>query len=140
MAVVSFLAKRSLLAGISVDDTVVLDLQLRALTPSRSVDATQHKAMDGTRETNWIMGEKSWAAAVRPLLAADVAAMEQFLDSVESGQVFSFAPYNASTDSPIDYRNVVLEPSGYTWNREVQVGGGGASDLFSTGFRMIEVP
>ena len=139
MAVVSYTAKRSLVSGVSVNDTVVLDISPREpFNREREVNRQTHQSLDFTTETIYHAGRVLWPITTLMLNGADADAMVMFLDSVEDGQVFSFAPFDASTDSPIDYRNVVAS-AGYVENREVSVGDD-ANDEKSYSFVLAEVP
>lgn len=140
MAVVSYLAKRSLTGGANVDDTIVLDLLLADLEASREVDRTVHTSLSRQRETVYRAGEDVWDAVTKPMTGQDVLDVKMFLDSVESGQAFSFSAYQTSSDSPLNYQSVFLISSGYSRPRRVKVGNGGGSDWFSYSFRLAVLP
>ena len=140
MSVVSYTAKRSLTGGASVDDTIVLDLLLRdTLARSRMPVRSEAVAMSGSRESLYDRGEESWQGTTQVLFTQNALNMVMFLDSAEDGQVFQFAPYNSSGDSPIDYRNATLVPAPYTEAREIPTGTP-VNDGFSYAFQLVEVP
>jgi hypothetical protein len=136
--VVTFSAQRSLLSGISANDSVTLGLLARypgGVNRSRAVEANRRASQAGYRETWYVRGEVKWQITTIPLASSDQDAMRQFLDSVEDGQTFTFAPYDASGDSPIDYRNVVIDGDGYDESRESQ-----NKNYSSFSFKLVEVP
>ena len=139
MAVVRYTAKRSLVAGVSVNDTVTLGFSPRE--PSnrgRQVKREMHESLNFTTETIYDAGRRVWNMQSIGLSGSAADEFVQFLDSVEDGQVFEFAPYDGVTDSPIDYRNVVAS-AGYDENREVSTGDP-TTDVFTYSFALAEVP
>ena len=143
MPIVKFTAKRSLASGISLNDEVTMAVKLRrsdGLTRGRTVEAERRTSLGGRREMYYHRADVSWAAVSIPISGTDVARMVMFLDSVESAETFEFAPYDSVGDSPIDWRDCILEPSGYTETREVPTGSSGNADYFSYAFRIVELP
>jgi len=144
MAVASYLAKRSFTGGAVLDDPIVKNLTLADMEPSRSVDRTDAKSIGGQRETIYDFAENHWQCSFKPVVVGTTAELEllMFLNSIESGQVFSFAPYSESTDSPIGYTNVVIESNGWHASRVMKVGGAtrGASDYLQYSFTLVEHP
>lgn len=141
MAVVRFAAKRSLIAGHSVDEQITLGFATRdTLSRSREVRRSASTSLDFTTETLYFAGRSVWPIQTLMLRGAARDAMVEFLDSVEDGQVFEFAPYDGPTDSPIDYRNVVCASDGYSENRDVSTGAPASTDEYTFAFTLAEVP
>lgn len=140
MSVVSYLAKRSLTGGVSVDDTVVLDLLLRdTLARARSPIKSVAVAIEGQRESLYDRADVRWTGKTQVLFTTNALEMTMFLDSVEDGQIFQFAPYNSAADSPIDYRNVTVLGGAYTEARKISTGTP-ANDGFEYPLQVVEVP
>ncbi len=140
MSVVSYTAKRSFTAGAVLDDPIVLDLLLRDdMTMSRSPVRSESVAIGGARESIYDRDNTVWNIRTQVLFGQDSDDMVMFLDSAEDGHTLQFAPYDASTDSPINYRNGVLQAGGYTQAREISTGTP-AVDGFSYAFQIVEIP
>lgn len=137
MPVVKYTARRSLVSGYSDGAEVTFDLPARYAGMPRSRQAFGHRRMSlsGQREAYYYRGETSYGVATYPLEAAKIADMRMFLDSVEEGQVFLFAPNDTSATPSPDWRNAVVEDGKYdeavTQERQ---------DLISFAFRVTEVP
>jgi hypothetical protein len=117
MSLVRYIARRSLLLTVSVNDQVTLELPVKyaGVMPSRQAIATSRESMAGVRETYYYRGKASYSVALIPVVSGVADAVRMFLDSVEDGQVFSFAPVGTlSTPSPA-YRNAVFDPPQYTF-------------------------
>ena len=144
MAVASYLAKRSFTGGAVLDDPIVKNLTLADLGESRNVERSEAISIGGQREYMYDRAENSWQCTYIPVAigSADELQLRMFLDSIESGQVFSFSPYDESTDSPIDYRNVIVSSNGWQAARVMKVGGAtrGASDYVQFSFTVVEHP
>ena len=142
--VVNYVALRSLVGGVSVNDSIVRDLQAFDLVEGRNVERSEQVAISGARQITYDRGENTWNVTHIPIVigSTDEIHIRMFLDSVESGQVFSFSPYDESTDSPIAYRNVQVTSKGWTADRVLKKGGAtrGASDYVQHSFMLVEVP
>lgn len=142
MSVVRYTAKRSLTGGASAEDTIVRDLQLFDLIEGRQATRSESVALGGQREYVYDRGENTWQAIHKPIQIGSTQELQlrMFLDSVESGEVFEFAPYDLSTDSPINYRNVQITSDGWNAQRFRTGVAGGGSDYVQVRFSFVEVP
>jgi hypothetical protein len=132
MAAVRYNAMRSLVPGISENDSILMTLLIRhaGLTRSRKAYVQHRRSLSRLAESYYYAGEYSWSIDTRPLDADDSAEMRQFLDSVEDGQVFEFAPDTAEDD----WRYVNFEAGEYT-ESPVQ----GRDDYKTFSFTLTEV-
>lgn len=109
MPSVRFTATRSLVTGVSLGATVVYTLPVRyaGMSRNRSVMKTTRRSMSGRRETYYESVENQYQISTKPLTQVQKDALVMFLDSVERGETFGFAPSDGS------FSDSVLEGSGY---------------------------
>lgn len=137
MACVRYTATRSVIAGHTAGVAYELNLQLSDLERQRNPAREQAVSIGGRRETIYHRAEITWRARTIPLSLTEVAAMREFLDSVEAGEQFEFDPYGSAGSAT--YTNAKISSRGYTESRTVRRGDGGGGDFFALGFQLIEV-
>lgn len=137
MPVVRFTATRSLIGGVSLNDTVTYDVPARyaGMPRTKQVVKTTRVSMGGRRETYVDRKEVSYDIATKPLTATQRNALVMFLDSVENGEAFEFAPNNSAGDSPISWEDAEVDGEGYTENQVPE-----RDDLTTFAFRIVIVP
>lgn len=117
MAVVRYIARRSLLLGTSIGDQVTLDLPAKyaGISPQRQAQVSTRESMSGIRESYYYRGKVSHGIMLIPVSSTVANQLRQFLDSVEDGQVFSYAADASSTTPSPEYLSVVVDPAQYTY-------------------------
>lgn len=137
MPVVRFTATRSLIAGVSSNAQVTYDLPVRygGIARSRSPVKTTRASMSGRRETYVDRTDISYDIATKPLDSTQRDALVMFLDSVEAGEEFEFAPENKASDSPITWLNAELDGDGYTENLVPEL-----DSMTTLAFRIVLIP
>lgn len=115
MAVVRFTATRSLIGGVSLNDTITYNLPVRyaGMRRSREVFQATRRSMGGRREAYRETVENRYGISTKPLTATQAAALVMFLDSTESREEFEFAPNNVSSDPSPAWADSVREGDGY---------------------------
>lgn len=131
---------RAVVAGYTIGAQHVFSPPLRDKDPKRTSHSRRSTSMGGVTYTTYYYGSTSWDAETTPVNATYLALLDMFLQSVEDGQVFTFDPYYAAGASPSDVRNVILDTTSYAPTRKVRRGNGGAGDLYTLSFKMLEVP
>lgn len=125
MTAVYYTAKRSLIAGVNVDDAISFDLPFASFQRAPRPDNQVNTSQDGTRETLHYDTTIRWDWSTIPLsrtLAAGIPGMRQFLDSVDRGETFQI-DIDGSVAVPVSpLRDMQLDEFGYT---ETGVGGPG---------------
>jgi hypothetical protein len=113
-AKIKFIAKRSLVAGYSVDTQYTIDLKIRyaGMAKGRQPVLSARTSFGGNRETYYFRGDTTWNIGTIALDATDQALMKMILDSVEDGQIFQFA------DDGTTFVNAVLSSQGYEFTRD----------------------
>jgi hypothetical protein len=134
---VIYTATRNLIAGRSLDDTVVTDIILRTKTRSRKTTNIQATTLSNRRFITNLNAFTIWRCATPPLNGADADLMREFLDSA-ADQTFNFDPNNPAGASPTDLRPVVMASNTYTESRAGQQADQ-ADNYFTFAFGMEEV-
>jgi hypothetical protein len=111
---VRFTATRSLIPGVSQGATVVYTLPVRYAGMSRTRSVVKHtrRSLSGRRETYAESTENSYQISTKPLTPTQQPHLVMFLDSVEEGETFGFAP----TDEA--FSDSILEGAGYEETRQ----------------------
>jgi|SRR5690606_14037260 len=137
MPVVRFTATRSLIGGVSLNDPVTYDLPAAyaGMPRSRRLAKTTRVSMGGRRETYVDRTEVGYDVFTKPLTSTQRDALVMFLDSVEQGEEFEFAPSNSAGDSPIAWLTAELDGDGYIENQVPE-----RDDLVTMAFRIVIVP
>jgi hypothetical protein len=114
-----YTARRSLITGHTAGVQYALSLSTTATTRSREVRKTDQRSLSGQKETLYFRGSRRWRVVFAPVRGNDLKAMIEFLDSTESGDVFT-ATLDGDALTPV---NVTRADSGYTLNEFMAVGG-----------------
>lgn len=131
MAVVSYLAKRSLKAGVSIGQSVEFEFLCSDIQRRVKVDRSVKKAQGGLREYIKNRSEETYDITTYAVLAEDFDDFRQFLDSVDAGESYTLDPYG-SIGTPVQPMLCQMDEDGYTENR-VSV------RYLSTSFRSFKV-
>src|SRR5690606_13582016 len=137
MPVVRYMAKRSLISGVTEGDLITHDLPVAyaGMNRTRRVYATTRRALSGARETYHENSENSWDIRTPPLEQAEYAPLVMFLESVEAGEAFEFAPDGAAGDPVIAWRSARMDSSGYEERRHDNL-----DSLMQYSFTIVEAP
>jgi hypothetical protein len=119
MAAVSYIAKRSLIGGVSVDDPIDLDFSVSKIDRSTKPVVGSMTSLSGWQETMRDRTDVFFAVLTLPVLAADFDDFQQFLDSVDGGELFTFDPYGTIA-VPVDAQQCILASKGYKEKRVSQ--------------------
>ena len=119
MASVSYVAKRSLRAGVSVDDPIDYDFSVSAVDRQAKPKVGKQTSLSGWTETIRDRTDEMYKITTVPVLEADFDHFRQFLDSCDGGQYFTLDPYGTNA-VPVQAMNVILESKGYKEKRVSQ--------------------
>ena len=138
MSLVRYFARRSLILGVGLGDQITLQLPIKyaGLMPQRMALVNTKESMSGKSESYYYRGKVSYVVNLIPVDSTIAERVRMFLDSVEDGQVFAFAPAGIlSTPSPA-YRNARIDQATYSYGPHA-----GLQSLtqFSP-FTIVEVP
>jgi hypothetical protein len=109
MAVFTYTAKRSVVAGHTVGAEYSLEISIQPSPRAREIVKTEQRSRGGATETIYHRADVTRQITLRPIRASELAAVHEFLDSVEGGESFGFdmygtiaAPHNLVTCIRID--------------------------------------
>lgn len=119
MAAVSYIAKRSLKGGVSVDDPIDLDFSVSQIDRTTKPIVGSMTSLSGYTETQRDRTDVFFAVATLPVLEANFDDFRQFLDSVDGGEYFTFDPYGTIA-VPVGAVNCVIASKGYKEKRVSQ--------------------
>lgn len=130
MPTVRYTAQRSLIPGVTAgaSRTYVLPVRYAGMSRNRAVFKNTRRSLSGRRETYYESVENSYQVSTKPLTAQQQALLVMFLDSVEQGETFEFAP----TDSVF---SDAITDGGYDETREPN-----RDSLFIYSFRITVLP
>lgn len=134
MTAVSYTAKRSLIAGHTVNTVYYLDLPVVSMPIQRNVDRERQQSLNGNRETITFYRCEIWDVSLANMSGTLAAQVKEFLDSVEDGEGFTFDPYG-SANTPNNPLPAEIESTGYNSDRTPK-GQGGANDYFRRSFQL----
>lgn len=132
--IVTYIARRSLIAGHIVSDEYVLTIDTQAISRARKVERVTQRALGGATETLYFRADKTWRVVFAPVRGATRDALQEFLDSTESGDTFSMSLFG---DVLPDVA-VIREDDGYAW-QEVAAGYGWQTDWLQTEITVREI-
>jgi hypothetical protein len=130
---ITYVARRSLIAGHVAGTEYTLAIDSTTRDRSRRTEKVQQKSLSGRIETLWYYGERHWSVAFVPVRGNDVLALQEFLDSTESGESFTMTLLG-ETQPPVGVKRV---DEGYQWARFMEVGAL-ASDWMQTTIEVVE--
>ena len=119
MASVSYVAKRSLQGGVSVDDNIDLDFNASVIDRSTKPIRSEQISIGGVQETLRDRTDILFTIKTSPVLEADFDDFRQWFDSVDGGEQFTLDPYGTIA-SPVDAQICVLTSKGYKEKRVSQ--------------------
>lgn len=119
MASVSYTAKRSLRAGVTLNDPIDYDFEVSAVDRSTKPIVGQKTSLSGWQETVRDRTDELYKVVTIPVLESDFDHFRQFLDSVDGGEFFTFDPYGTNA-VPVQAMNCVLAMKGYREKRVSQ--------------------
>ena len=149
MIKVEFTAKRNLTGTHAVGDSVELTFSAQEpLTPSRKASRTVQTSLSGARETVYNHGLWSFDITTEPVRGATLETLIEFLMSVESGESFTFYPWEVpgGNPSPLPARwvdaplNCQLDSETFSLELLASQGTGGYDDWYVAQFTVIETP
>ena len=131
MPSVRFVATRSLVTGVTQGATVVYTLPMRyaGMGRGRSVFKSTRRSLSGRRETYAESAEDSYQISSKALTETQRKALVMFLDSVEQGDTFGFAPTDGS------FSDAFLEGGGHDESRVPE-----RDSMYVIGFRITVLP
>lgn len=118
MGTVTYIAKRSLLPTHSINDTYSLDIGLVEAVKTRRVEKSQPRSKGGNIETLYHRADVEWSLTFAPVRGYELAQLLEFLDSTESGDVFTVDIYGTAA-APIAMKRT---DEGYTLQPFMRVG------------------
>lgn len=137
MTAVTYQARRSLIAGHSINTSYSLNLSAEAVQPQRQQNRTLVRPIGGSgAEIIYWGGWQTYQVTLAPLAGGTpLGAVIEFLDSC-ADQAFTFDPYGTVAvpgTNPAPFL-AVLGNQAYTVDRAIALGQGGANDLFRVSF------
>lgn len=140
MALVTYVAKRSLAHGHVVDESYSLRLTLTPSSERSKKDLkSTSKSLSGSSETLYFGQEEYWSIQLIPVDKHEAALIREFLDSTGDGQVFSFDPYGTEATTTVYAGEFIRDDDGYTESRAVAIGTGGEADYIQFAFKVRSV-
>lgn len=134
MTAVTYTARRSLIPGHTATTSYSLDLNVVDMPIDREPSVTIQKSLDGHEEAIRFHAVEFYNVSLSLHSAAQIAAIKEFLDSVEAKETFTFDAYG-SASAPVSPLTATLESPGYQLQRQPR-GQGGANDDYRTTFRV----
>lgn len=134
MTAVTYTAKRSLIAGHTVNTSYSLDLNVVDMPIDREPSVSTQTTLDGNEETIRFHACEYFNVGLAVQTSTQILQIKEFLDSVEGKEVFTFDPYG-SANVPASPLTATLASPGYQFSRQ-PLGQGGANDGYRTSFRV----
>lgn len=105
MTAATYTAKRSVISGHSAGTAYTLNLRVteQGLQIGRKVGADVQRTLSDKTETLYYYGKTSWNVAVLVTSSTELAALQEFLHSVEAQESFTFSPYGVSGNMGTTY-------------------------------------
>jgi hypothetical protein len=135
MTSVVYVARRSIIPGHSINTEYRIDLACLDVVPARTPNVTVNQAIGGRRETLRFFADNFFDVSLAALSGTPLLQVEEFLRSVEAGEVFTFDEYG-SVNVPSNPVNAEIEGGGYSKTRNTSKGQGGANDSFNISFKV----
>lgn len=130
---ITYTAQRSLIPGHVAGTQYTLSIATTTRLSSRRVERTQQKSLSGRIETLWYYGERSWSVVFEPVNGTRVDALREFLDSTESGELFTMT-LNGESKPAV---NVKRSDDGYSLTMFMELGNL-STDYLQTGIEVVE--
>lgn len=137
MAYITYTARRTLVAGHVENDIYALVIELTPDT-QRSIQDLKNTqiSLDGSVETQFFGQVENWSVQIAPATLEEAEFIREFLDSTADGHVFTFDPYSMEETTSGWSVSVVRDDEGYTENRFMAIGNGGADDYIQFSFKV----
>ena len=119
MAAVSYIALRSLRAGVTENDPINYDFEVSAVDRSTKPQTGSQTSLSGWQETIRDRTDELYKITTVPVLEADFDHFRQFLDSCDGGEHFTLDPYGTIA-VPVQAMNCILVGRGYKEKRVSQ--------------------
>lgn len=136
---VTYIATRSLRNTTTPGSEQTLKLQLAEADRERITERSDDESLGGEAWSSYFHARVLWHCQTRPLNQAETAAMREFLDSVEDGQVFEFDPVYPPAHALSTPRPVKVHGNRYRERRAVKLGDDQARDRFAFSFVLREI-
>lgn len=134
MTAVTYTARRSIIAGHAINVAYSIDLNVIDMPIDREPQVTIQRTLDGQEEAIRFHAVELYNVSLALHTAAQIAAIKEFLDSVEAKETFTFDPYG-SANVPVSPLTATIDSGGYQLVRNPR-GQGGANDDYRTTFRV----
>lgn len=118
MALIQYTAKRSLLPNHNEDEVYTVEIQTTASRKSRKVEKVVKRSMGGAMETLYHRADVEYQITFEPVRGVKLQALQEFLDSTESGEAFALYLYGTESN-PISLKRT---DEGYDWQEFMPVG------------------
>ena len=140
MAFVEYVARRTLAPFHVVDTPYPLALpSLVRCDITRDRKTSRRTSMSGAVETLFYYSKRIYSVQTEPVPFDEARAIIEFLESIDDGQSFTFDPYGTPSLRSVAAAVVVSDDQGYTQDRVVKRGQGGADDYFQFSFGVREL-
>lgn len=140
MAYAEYVARRSIAPGHIVDTPYSLTLPNLVRCDIRRDRKTSRKlSMSGVAETLFYYSKRVYSVQTEPVPLDQTALIIEFLESIDDGQSFTFDPYGTSSFRSPASAVVISDDQGYTQDRFMMRGQGGANDWFQFSFGVREL-
>lgn len=137
MAVFTYIAKRSVIGGHTAGLEYSLEIGIQASPRTREIVKTEQRSRGGATEVLYHRADVTRQITLRPLRGSELAAVHEFLDSVEGGESFEFDMYGTIA-SPGTAVNCIRIDESVT--DEIRaIGGSATADLISITFQIREI-
>lgn len=114
-----YTARRSLIGGHAAGVQYAVSFATTATVRSREVEKSVQRSMSGKMETLYFGAKRRWRLTFAPVRGADRAALQELLDSTESGESFT-ATLDGDALAAVTVKRT---DSGYTLSEVMPVGG-----------------
>jgi hypothetical protein len=140
MAFAEYVSRRNLAPGHVVDTPYTLMLpSLTKCDIGRDRKSFRQVSMSGAVETGFYYSKRTWAVQTEPVAMDDARLIIEFLSSIDDGQSFTFDPYGTPDRRSADCFVVISDDQGFTQERLIKRGLGGADDYFQFSFGVREL-
>jgi hypothetical protein len=140
MPFAEYVARRSLAPAHIAETPYTLVLpSLTRCDTSRDRKAYRKVSLSGVPETGFYYAKRIWTVQTEPVPLDEARLLIEFLESVDDGQSFTFDPYGYPEARSADCFVVVSDDQGYTKDRLIRRGQGGADDYFQFSFGVREL-
>lgn len=134
MTAVTYTARRSIIAGHTINVAYSLDLNVVDLPIDREPSVSVQRSLDGQQETIRFHAVEFYNVVLAVHTASQIAAIKEFLDSVEAKELFTFDPYGTA-NVPAAPLTASMDSNGYQLVRQPR-GQSGSNDDYRASFRV----